>query len=49
MRYRLELVHEAATEEGRSKVIDGWKEVSLSLWNGRMMVMAKHTPKHNMM
>ena len=31
MRYQLELVHEAATEEGRSKVIDGRKEVSLSL------------------
>jgi hypothetical protein len=31
MRYRLELVHEAATEEGRSKVIDGRKEASLSL------------------
>ncbi len=30
MRYRLELVHEAATEEG-SKVIDGRKEASLSL------------------
>jgi hypothetical protein len=49
MRYRLELVHEAATEEGRSKVIDGRKEASLSLWICRMMVMAKQTPKHNRM
>ncbi len=47
MRYRLELVHEAATEEGRSKVIDGRKEASDH--GCRMIVMAKQTPKHNMM
>ena len=36
MRYRLELVHEAATEEGRFKVIDGRK-----LWICRIMADAE--------